>query len=387
MTGRITGFAADGVLTVTTELDPARQAFLHDHRIDGTPVLPGVMGMEGFAEAAGVLAPGFQVVELEDVELLAPFKFYRDEPRTLILHALLRDGGDGTLVADCELIGRRALRGQGEQETRHFTGRVRLARKRRAAPKAAVPAHNADDPPTEVGREAVYGVYFHGPAYQVLDRAWRDNGHVVGEFAGGLPADHEPAAQPTELAPRLIELCFQTAGVWELGDTGRMALPTHVDRVARFAGGKTKGRAVGGRDTARRGRRCRRRRRDRARAGAARGLPHDRAARRARAGGARPNPQRHGLGFEDRRGAATFSRLAIVNRGEPAMRLIHAVRELNEQRADSDHGDRAVHRDRARRDVRPSRRRGDLPGSEPGRRTAKAATAAATWTTARWSAR
>src|SRR5215212_1008623 len=30
-----------------------------------------------------------------------------------------------------------------------------------------------------------------------------------------------------------------------------------------------------------------------------------------------------------------FTRLAIVNRGEPAMRLIHAVRELNEQRRDS----------------------------------------------------
>ena len=29
-----------------------------------------------------------------------------------------------------------------------------------------------------------------------------------------------------------------------------------------------------------------------------------------------------------------FTRLAIVNRGEPAMRLIHAVRELNEQRRD-----------------------------------------------------
>jgi acetyl/propionyl-CoA carboxylase alpha subunit len=27
-----------------------------------------------------------------------------------------------------------------------------------------------------------------------------------------------------------------------------------------------------------------------------------------------------------------FSRLAIVNRGESAMRVIHAVRELNEQR-------------------------------------------------------
>src|SRR5512132_3373989 len=29
-----------------------------------------------------------------------------------------------------------------------------------------------------------------------------------------------------------------------------------------------------------------------------------------------------------------FSRLAIVNRGEAAMRVIHAVRELNDQRAD-----------------------------------------------------
>ena len=47
------------------------------------------MGMEGFAEAADVArCPGWQVVALEDVELLAPFKFYRDEPRTLELRAL-----------------------------------------------------------------------------------------------------------------------------------------------------------------------------------------------------------------------------------------------------------------------------------------------------------
>ena len=30
----------------------------------------------------------------------------------------------------------------------------------------------------------------------------------------------------------------------------------------------------------------------------------------------------------------TFRRLAVVNRGEPAMRLIHAVRELNAERPD-----------------------------------------------------
>jgi hypothetical protein len=58
----------------------------------------------------------------------------------------------------------------------------------------------------------------------------------VGHLAADLPADHEPTTVPAELAPRLIELCFQTAGVWELGTAGRMALPTHADRVVRFAG-------------------------------------------------------------------------------------------------------------------------------------------------------
>ncbi len=232
MTGRATAVSADGELTVLTELDPAAQPFLYDHRIDGTPVLPGVMGIEGFAEAAHVLAPGWHVAAVEDVELLAPFKFYRDEPRTLELKARVRDGGDGTLVADCELVGRRTVKGAGEQATRHFTGRARLTREAPEAPTAPPPGQAGDG----VGRDDVYRVYFHGPAYQVLQSAWRDNGHVVGAFADDLPAGHAPGDRATEFVPRLIELCFQTAGVFELGTEGRMALPTHVDRVTRYAG-------------------------------------------------------------------------------------------------------------------------------------------------------
>jgi hypothetical protein len=33
------------------------------------------------------------------------------------------------------------------------------------------------------------------------------------------------------MAPRLIELCFQTAGLWELGIQGRMGLPQQVHEV------------------------------------------------------------------------------------------------------------------------------------------------------------
>ena len=68
------------------------QPFLHDHQIDGTPVLPGVMGLEGFAELATLAAPGWHMVGIEDVEFLAPFKFYRNEPRTVTLTALRASG-------------------------------------------------------------------------------------------------------------------------------------------------------------------------------------------------------------------------------------------------------------------------------------------------------
>ena len=121
----------------------------------------------------------------------------------------------------------------------HFTGRVRLAREPLLAPHVQAPPKLP--PGTVVEHDAVYRVYFHGPAYQVLDSAYRDNGHVLGRLAGDLPSHYEPSDRQTQIAPRLIELCFQTAGVWEIGTQGVMGLPTHVDRLLRYAGAEAPG--------------------------------------------------------------------------------------------------------------------------------------------------
>ena len=90
--------------------------------------------------------------------------------------------------------------------------------------------------PTDSVIEAadIYRLYFHGPAYQVVEKAWWDGKHVIGLMAQGLPPNHHPSELPTVMAPRLIELCFQTAGVWELGMQGRMGLPQHVREVSLF---------------------------------------------------------------------------------------------------------------------------------------------------------
>jgi hypothetical protein len=229
MFGKIASVGLYRPLTIETVLDPVIQSFLHDHQIDGTPVLPGVMGIEAFAEAALCLLPGWHVELIENVNFLAPFKFYRSEPRALTIETTIHPRGEA-LVADCRLLGRRPLPNQTEpQVTTHFTARVRLAKY--APSLVTVPPLGTPD-----GRiiEAadIYRLYFHGPAYQVVQRAWWDGNRIVGQFAKGLGANHHPAGLPTLMAPRLIELCFQTAGVWEMGVEGRMGLPQHIDRVS-----------------------------------------------------------------------------------------------------------------------------------------------------------
>jgi hypothetical protein len=111
MVARAVAFTLAGGLVVEADLDPAEQPFLADHQIEGTPVLPGVMGIEGFAEAARLLAPDRHVTAVEDVAFLAPFKFYRGEPRTVTITARLRpDGTTSSRTAACSVCGRSRTR-------------------------------------------------------------------------------------------------------------------------------------------------------------------------------------------------------------------------------------------------------------------------------------
>ncbi len=178
----------DGVIAEVT-LDPATQPFLFDHRIDGTPVLPGVMGMEAFAEVARLAASDADVLAVEDVMFAAPLKFYRDEPRTLTISAVVQPDGDG-LVAQCTLSAERMLPGSdAPQRSVHFTGRVRLGDEPVVAEAVSPPGEPSG--PT-LDAERVYSFYFHGPAYQVVSAAWRAGETSVGHHGRSTPRQSRP---------------------------------------------------------------------------------------------------------------------------------------------------------------------------------------------------
>ena len=224
MVGKIAGMGLYSGLTIETTLDPTIQPFLHDHQIDGTPVLPGVMGIEAFAEAALCMLPGWHVEAIEEVNFLAPFKFYKNEPRTVTIQAVFYPQGE-KLIADCRLIGRRALPNQPEpQVTTHFTARVRVRRsslsqgggrrqlracrrKRSWKPRKSI-AFTSTDPRTrfwnghggmeahdrrltaELARQssAVGSAHTHGAA---ADRVVLPDRRALGD---GVPGPHGPAA-------------------------------------------------------------------------------------------------------------------------------------------------------------------------------------------------
>jgi NAD(P)-dependent dehydrogenase (short-subunit alcohol dehydrogenase family) len=216
-------------MTAEIRLDPKVEPFLHDHAIDGIPVLPGVMGLETFAEAAWLLAPSYRVAALENVRFLAPMKYYRHEPRSVIVRARPLLGADGRVRVYTTLSSVQVVVGREPEEKLHFAGVVILEQGEVQGARTAV---DGAGPVGGIGHDDIYRVYFHGPAYRVLEMVNRlSTGQVVGTMRTPLPADTTNPNSTSMVGPRLVELCFQTAGVWEIGQTGQMGLPSVVERV------------------------------------------------------------------------------------------------------------------------------------------------------------
>ena len=75
MAGPLIGFSQEqagsgGERILPLRLDASRHRYLHEHVLDGKPVLPAAVALELMAEAAKTLWPGWRVVEVREHKLL-----------------------------------------------------------------------------------------------------------------------------------------------------------------------------------------------------------------------------------------------------------------------------------------------------------------------------
>jgi malonyl CoA-acyl carrier protein transacylase len=231
MLGRVPATPSQGGLEIETLLDPKTCPFLYDHAPDpDTPWLPGVMAIETLAEAAALLADGYQVAAVDNVVMSGALKFFRMEPRTLLTSAIIRPTASGTLTAQAVIRSESnpSRPGLPSQVREHFAGDIRLVK------RLELPAAISFEPPAPqalpVESDEIYRSFFHGPAYRVIERAGVSAELAVAWFAADLPLDTLPGARLL-MAPRLIELCFQAAALWSQKICNAMAFPLGLGSV------------------------------------------------------------------------------------------------------------------------------------------------------------
>ncbi len=209
------------------ELDP----YLADHAIEGTPYVPGVMGIETFMETATAL--GGKVPQgLKDVHFYLPIKLLRNRPQAVRVIGK-NENGDIAMEIESDFLNSKGIK-MGNTR-RHFTAH--------ALQEGFVSTFNEVKPfiPTnlnmvpQVSKEEIYQKYFHGPSFQVLGGILKADAESSLAVYNTTPRPQWPDGQKVLLAnPMLIEAAFQCCGFRDMTIENRMTLPDAISEVAIF---------------------------------------------------------------------------------------------------------------------------------------------------------
>ncbi|MDR1684603.1 MAG: polyketide synthase dehydratase domain-containing protein, partial [Elusimicrobiota bacterium] len=199
--------------------------FLFDHAIEGTPYVPGVMGIETFMEAATALK-GATPEGLEDVHFYLPIKLLRRNPQTVRVKGSDVNGSI-SMEIESDFINSKGIK-MGNTR-RHFTARPLTAFSSRWNNyKTGVDING----PYAVSKEELYSKYFHGPSFQVLDGILKvDNNAVLGVYQKPAQVLFHDGPKRLIAHPMLIEAAFQTCGWRDLAVDGRMTLPDSIGKI------------------------------------------------------------------------------------------------------------------------------------------------------------
>lgn len=209
------------------ELDSA-EPYLDDHRPGGHPLFGTVMGLELMARSvdrmAGHLSPPTHVAQV-----IVRDPIIVTAASTTAYVQVTRSIADRRETFACDVVTR-----DGTVKT-HSSATLECAQPISHTVTMNIP--NVDSP-LPVRAIDIYELFFHGPAFRVIQRAALVHDEVIAEIATGLPALTTDPHDTSVLAPRLIEACLQTAGLLEIATRSRMMIPSRIDIIA-FCGDHT----------------------------------------------------------------------------------------------------------------------------------------------------
>ena len=240
--GPLIGFSQEqagtgGERILPLRLDASRHRYLHEHVLDGKPVLPAAVALELMAEAAKIMWPGWRVVEVREHKLFKGVELKgmdtHDSARSLQVRIAPPPYGssEGFEVAaslESELAPGRFIP--------HYRCVLRLEQMLPAPERAEREFH--DDKALSTAK--AYGEWlFHGPRFQVIERI----DGLSPQGAGASVRSTRPAqwlADGTNdgddwvFDPGLLDAAAQMAWLWSRAYRDESALPARFGRVVRY---------------------------------------------------------------------------------------------------------------------------------------------------------
>jgi NAD(P)-dependent dehydrogenase (short-subunit alcohol dehydrogenase family)/3-hydroxymyristoyl/3-hydroxydecanoyl-(acyl carrier protein) dehydratase len=202
------------------ESDP----YLADHSINGTPYVPGVMGLETFAETSAAVT-GKPPDALTEVRFAVPIKLLRSKPAEVRIKAVSSENGV-EMRLESDFISPKGLR-LGQTRT-HFK-----AVSASDVPSAWTPDMRPALPKSKKYKTeapVIYKTYFHGPSFQVLDGILSlDKSSVLAVFKRPAAPLWKGNTHPKMIFhPLVFEALFQACGWRDIQFDRSMALPDAV---------------------------------------------------------------------------------------------------------------------------------------------------------------
>ncbi len=203
--------------------------YLSDHAIEGTPYVPGVMGIETFMETAAALT-GNVPQGLEDVHFFLPIKLLRNRPQAVRVIGV-SDGKNASMEIESDFINSKGVK-MGNTR-RHFTAKT-LSSFTSTWDEVKNNINLDVNAAPVVTKEEIYKRYFHGPSFQVLGGILRVNEKESLAVYNTTPKPQWPAPKALLANPMLIEAAFQCCGFQDMSVANKMTLPDGIKEVAVF---------------------------------------------------------------------------------------------------------------------------------------------------------
>ncbi|HKQ98821.1 MAG TPA: polyketide synthase dehydratase domain-containing protein, partial [Candidatus Polarisedimenticolia bacterium] len=214
-------------------LDPARDLYLLDHRLDGKPVFPAACAMELMAEVAERGWPEWQVQAIESFRVVKGIVL-EDGPRAVKVIARAETQPDperGGLAVDLSIVDPASGRP-------YYRGAVRLGDRLPEPPDAGLAALSAPRPFPKSLRGAYDDWLFHGPLFHGLTSIDRlgDDG-ITGSIVPSAPERCIAGAAGTGwlIDPVVVDSAFQLGILYARAQYDVTPLPARFRSYRRFA--------------------------------------------------------------------------------------------------------------------------------------------------------